>query len=103
MAGLLIGKPAGIFLFGSLAVMMGWCALPSEINLKHVLGVGFLGGIGFTMSMFITLLAFEDPVAVNQSKMAILGTSFLSGLLGYLWLRFVADRKPAKQDNFAGS
>jgi NhaA family Na+:H+ antiporter len=54
--------------------------------MKHILGVGFLGGIGFTMSIFITLLAFNSPDLINLSKMAIIAGSLISGLTGLLWL-----------------
>lgn len=85
--GLFIGKPAGILLFSYLPIRMGISALPSGIRMKHILGVGFLGGIGFTMSIFITLLAFSDPTVINIAKMAILGSSLISGITGYLWLK----------------
>lgn len=60
--GLLIGKPLGITLFAYLTVLIGLSKLPSELNWKHIIGIGFLGGIGFTMSIFITLLAFQQEV-----------------------------------------
>jgi NhaA family Na+:H+ antiporter len=84
--GLLIGKPLGIWLFSFLSVKFGICKLPGEIRMKHILGVGFLGGIGFTMSIFITLLAFNSPDLINLSKMAIIAGSLISGLTGLLWL-----------------
>lgn len=68
LVGLLMGKPFGIFIFSLIAVSMGLCVLPKELKWKHVLGVGLLGGIGFTMSIFITLLAYEQEVLVTQSK-----------------------------------
>jgi NhaA family Na+:H+ antiporter len=85
--GLLLGKPVGIWLFSWLSVKLGICSLPGGVRMKHILGVGFLGGIGFTMSIFITLLAFNDPALHNISKMAILAGSFISGITGYLWLK----------------
>lgn len=85
--GLVAGKPAGILLFAFLAVQLNVCKLPSDLNWKAILGVGQLGGIGFTMSIFITLLAFEDPALVNNAKMVILLASCTAGLLGFLFLR----------------
>lgn len=86
-AGLIVGKPLGIFLFSFITVSLGLCALPQDIKWKHVIGVGLLGGIGFTMSIFIALLAFTDPELITQSKIAILVASLVSGLLGFIWLR----------------
>lgn len=87
IAGLLVGKPVGITLAVWGAVFFGVCQLPSQVRWLHIAGAGLLGGIGFTMSIFITNLAFANmPEAVNLSKMAILTASLLSGLLGWLWL-----------------
>lgn len=85
--GLFLGKPFGIWLFSFLSVRSGICALPQDIRMKHVVGVGFLGGIGFTMSIFITLLAFKDLENINLAKMAIIGGSIISGITGFLWLK----------------
>lgn len=85
--GLFLGKPLGIWLFSFLSVKLGIGRLPGGIQLKHILGVGFLGGIGFTMSIFITLLAFRDPGLINMAKMAIIAGSVLSGITGFLWLK----------------
>jgi NhaA family Na+:H+ antiporter len=88
-AGLIIGKPLGVFLFSFLAVSIGVCALPSGLKWKHVLGIGFLAGIGFTMSIFITLLAYSDEILITDSKISILLASLVSGILGYSWLKYV--------------
>lgn len=85
--GLIIGKPLGIFLFSFISVSLGLCALPQDLKWKQIIGVGFLGGIGFTMSIFITLLAFDNPELITQSKIAILLASLVAGTLGFLWLR----------------
>lgn len=85
--GLTIGKPLGIWLFSFLGSVLGLCMLPSDLKWKNILGAGFLGGIGFTMSIFITLLAYEDIEVINSSKMAILLASCVSGIVGYFWLR----------------
>ena len=93
--GLLVGKPLGIFLLTFAVVSLGWCKLPSDINWKSVLGVGFLAGIGFTMSIFITLLAFDDLTVVNNSKLVILLSSLVAGILGFVALRMTL--KPTQQ------
>lgn len=88
MAGLVIGKPLGIWLFSFIGVGLGLCALPTDLKWKNIIGAGFLGGIGFTMSIFITLLAFDNADIVNNSKIAILIASLIAGAVGFLWLRF---------------
>ncbi|MGO9139167.1 MAG: Na+/H+ antiporter NhaA [Syntrophales bacterium] len=85
-AGLFIGKPLGIVLFSLLAVKLGLSQLPSGVFWKHIIGAGFLGGIGFTMSIFITLLAFANPETVLSSKIIILLSSLLAGAIGFLIL-----------------
>ncbi len=92
-AGLIIGKPLGITLFALLAVLLGICKLPSGIGLMHLIGVGFLGGIGFTMSIFVTLLAFQDPHIVAESKITILLSSLIAAIIGLIWLSFVLKEK----------
>lgn len=88
LLGLVIGKPIGITVLSFIAVSVGICRLPLDLNWKHVLGAGFLGGIGFTMSIFITNLAFaENGSVVNASKMAILLASLLAGIIGFSWLK----------------
>lgn len=84
--GLFIGKPLGIIALSLLAIRMGWSRLPTGVSWRHIIGAGFLGGIGFTMSIFITLLAFADPQIIQSSKITILLTSLLSGVIGYLIL-----------------
>lgn len=85
--GLIIGKPLGIFLITFIAVKVGLCKLPSDLNWKSVLGVGFLGGIGFTMSIFITLLAFDNETVINNAKFIILLSSLVAGVLGFVFLK----------------
>lgn len=86
--GLAAGKPVGIMLACSAAVALGVCRLPLDLAWRHVLGAGLLGGIGFTMSIFITNLAFPGhPEIVNSAKMAILVASLISGILGFVWLK----------------
>jgi NhaA family Na+:H+ antiporter len=90
--GLIIGKPLGILLFSYMAVLIGWCSLPEEVNWKQIFGAGILGGIGFTMSIFITLLAFDNQEIINNSKLMILIASFSAGLIGYFYLRLVSPK-----------
>lgn len=85
--GLIVGKPLGIFMLTFLAVNIGLCKLPTDINWKNIFGVGLLGGIGFTMSIFITLLAFENEIIINHAKLAILISSLTAGLSGFIVLR----------------
>ena len=87
MGGLVLGKPLGIMLSCVLAVSVGLCALPSDLKWRHLFGASLLGGIGFTMSIFITNLAFPgQPDIVNASKMSILLASLTAGVLGVVWL-----------------
>ena len=87
IGGLVLGKPAGVFVISLAAVLLGFCQLPPDLKWRHVFGAGLLGGIGFTMSIFITNLAFAtDPAIINASKIAILCASILAGALSYYWL-----------------
>lgn len=96
IVGLVIGKPLGIFIFTWIAVKLKISKLPDGINWNSLLGIGMLAGIGFTMSIFITLLAVSDPVMVNNSKMAVLTSSLLSGTVGFSWLYVVLSKKKKK-------
>jgi NhaA family Na+:H+ antiporter len=87
--GLAVGKPIGVLLLTYLAVRLGWSALPEGMNYKHVLGTGMLAGIGFTMSIFITLLAFQNPDYVQQSKLSIIVASVISAVFGLIFLRSI--------------
>lgn len=91
--GLVIGKPIGIVLISFLAVSFGICKLPDDLNWKSIIGVGFLGGIGFTMSIFITLLAFDDFELQNDSKITILIASIIAALIGFVLLNFSLKRQ----------
>ncbi|RRB04688.1 Na+/H+ antiporter NhaA [Larkinella rosea] len=98
LIGLVIGKPLGISLFSWLSVKAGWCVLPEGARWPHMIGLGILGGIGFTMSIFIALLSFPDlPAISSKAKFAILTSSVLAGLLGYAVLKTVS-RKPGFAD-----
>lgn len=85
--GLLVGKPVGIFGFAMLSVRLGLARLPEQVLPRHIAGVGVLGGIGFTMAIFISSLALADSNALAVSRIAILATSCIAGLLGYMILR----------------
>lgn len=90
-AGLIAGKPLGVMMLCFAAVAVGICRLPPDVQWSHIFGAGLLGGIGFTMSIFITNLAFSaDPAIITASKIAILLASLVAALLGFLWLRFCA-------------
>jgi len=89
--GLFVGKPIGIVLASYLAVRMGLCRLPPDLALRGVAGAGMLGGIGFSMSIFIATLAFQDNIVlIDASIGAILIASLASGVLGYCLLRWLA-------------
>ncbi|MFI5156250.1 MAG: Na+/H+ antiporter NhaA [Chitinophagales bacterium] len=87
--GLFLGKPIGIYCFCLLAVSMKWCRLPVGIQWKVLLSAGILAGIGYTMSIFISNLAFgESGTLVEQSKIAVVFGSLLSGILGLFALKW---------------
>lgn len=95
--GLVMGKPLGITLLAFVAVALGICRLPLDLNWKHIFGAGLLGGIGFTMSIFITNLAFTgDAALINASKIAILLASLSAGTIGFIWLKLLG--KPQAVD-----
>ena len=87
LAGLMVGKQLGITLFAWLAVRSGISELPGGVNWRHVYGVGWLAGIGFTMSLFITDLAFSEGSLVDAAKLGILVASVIAGVVGWTILR----------------
>ncbi|WP_026712370.1 Na+/H+ antiporter NhaA [Flavobacterium daejeonense] len=87
LLGLIAGKPLGIFILSYATVKLGFCKLPSGLSWKTIFGVGLLAGIGFTMSIFITLLAFENETIINNAKLVILISSLIAGLLGFFTLK----------------
>jgi Na+:H+ antiporter, NhaA family len=97
IAGLFIGKQIGIFFFSWLAVKMNIASLPSKVNWRHIYGAGILAGIGFTMSLFITNLAFTSEELTNIAKVGILVASLLSGVIGYIVLRFTHEKRISKE------
>lgn len=96
--GLVVGKPLGVFLLTFLACTFGICKLPSDFSWKSVVGLGALGGIGFTMSIFITLLAFDDPETIAHAKLVILLSSLAAGILGFSILRLILRKEIAEED-----
>jgi len=93
IAGLVIGKPLGILLFSFAGVSLGLCVLPGDLKWKHIVAVGFLAGIGFTMSIFIALLAFDDPTLIDDSKIAILLASLIASIIGFTSLSTILKNK----------
>ena len=87
LAGLLFGKPLGIMIAALIAVRMGIARLPQAVSWKSMAGYGLLAGIGFTMSLFIAMLAFEDPILVDAAKRGIIAASLLAGVAGAVILR----------------
>ncbi len=96
--GLIVGKITGIYLFVRLTLFFKLCALPDGVNLKHILGVGILASIGFTMSLFITELAFESDIYHTQAKIGILVASFIAGLGGFMYLKIIGNGGDATED-----
>ena len=91
IAGLILGKVLGIFGVAWLAIKLKIATLPQGSTMSQIFGVAFLGGIGFTMSIFVADLAFiNSPELIFQAKVGILAASLFAGLFGYFWLRFVA-------------
>ncbi|RMG40328.1 MAG: Na+/H+ antiporter NhaA [Candidatus Dadabacteria bacterium] len=87
MLGLILGKVIGIFLFSWLAVKFGLAALPAGTSWRQIIGVSALAGIGFTMSFFITDLAFDNEEFIRQAKTGILFASLIAGFLGWALIR----------------
>jgi NhaA family Na+:H+ antiporter len=86
MLGLVIGKVVGISAFSWLAVRLGWASLPQNAPWKALVATAMLGGIGFTMSLFIAGLAFPDPAMLDEAKIGVLAASTIAGVSGYLIL-----------------
>jgi NhaA family Na+:H+ antiporter len=82
ICGLVLGKPVGIAAFTWLSVRTGASSLPDGVNWRHIVGAGFLAGIGFTMSLFVGTLAFDGPSALDATKIGVLTASLISGAIG---------------------
>lgn len=98
--GLVIGKPLGIFIFSYLSVQFKLSKLPSDLNWSKIVGVGILGGIGFTMSIFITLLAFTDESVINNAKFHIILASLIAGILGLIVLKNILKETVIDSEEF---
>jgi len=97
IAGLVVGKVLGIFGVAWIAIKSGIASLPEGSTMSQLFGVAFLGGIGFTMSIFVADLAFVgNETLIFQAKVGILAASLFAGVFGYFWLRFVAKSREVK-------
>lgn len=85
LLGLVVGKPVGILAASWLAVKAGWCRLPEGVSWREVTLIGLLAGIGFTMSIFIAMLAFDDPALLAAAKLGVLLASVMAAVLGMAW------------------
>ena len=94
LLGLVVGKPLGIVAMSWLAVRLGVAQLPEGVRWAHIAGAGMLGGVGFTMSLFVSNLAFSDPSQVAAAKAAILVASLIAGTAGYVLLRVISPNAP---------
>lgn len=103
MAGLILGKPVGILLFSYMASALKISSLPEDLRWSHILGAATIAGIGFTMSIFITLLAFDDQDLIDASKLSVMAASLIAGLLGFVWLKrsFSAKEQQPEKDKAA--
>lgn len=97
VSGLFFGKQIGIFSFTWLVVKLKWAELPNRIRWPHIWGTAALGGIGFTMSLFITDLAFKNPEFKDMAKIGIFAASLLSGLFGLIFLKRTLQKDAAAE------
>ena len=95
LCGLVLGKPLGILLFSLVTVKLGVAKLPEGVNWKHMIGAAILGGVGFTMAIFVANLAFADAALVAEAKLAILCASLVAGVAGFAVLLRQAAKEPA--------
>ena len=94
-AGLVVGKTVGISAFAWLAVRLGWANLPAHVTWRHVVGTSAVAGIGFTVALFITELAFVNPVLADESKVGIFAGSIIAGVIG---AAIILTGKPVDED-----
>jgi NhaA family Na+:H+ antiporter len=95
--GLALGKPIGITLFSWISVKLGLCTLPSKSSWKHIAGLGMLAGIGFTMSIFVSLLSFNKIEYQNGAKFCVLLASLIAGVCGFIFLQLVHKKGVSKE------
>jgi NhaA family Na+:H+ antiporter len=81
-----VGKPLGIFLFSYIATKLGIASMPSRSTYKQLVGIGMLGGIGFTMSIFTSTLAYNQDALQIICKVSIIAASFVSSIIGFVYL-----------------
>lgn len=91
--GLFAGKTIGVSLFSYIAVKLKLGSMPSKASWKHLIGLGMLAGIGFTMSIFISLLSFSDDLHITEAKFAVLCASVISGVAGFVFLKSIRSKK----------
>lgn len=98
--GLVVGKPVGVIAFTWLALRLGFGSLPRDLRFLHIVGAGLLAGIGFTVSLFVTGLAFEQATLQDEAKVGILIGSLVAGVVGfvYLWVAPGQDAAEAARD-----
>jgi len=97
IAGLFIGKTIGVTLFSFIAVKLSLGSLPAHAGWKHLIGLGMLAGIGFTMSIFISLLSFSEEIYITEAKFAVLCASVISGLAGFVFLKSLNKKRDASR------
>ncbi len=95
IVGLFIGKPLGIAVVCFLMIKSGWAKMPKGANHRQFLGVAILAGIGFTMSIFVSSLAYENTDVQSTAKIAVIAASFLAMITGFVWLKIIARRSQA--------
>lgn len=95
---LVVGKPLGVILSSYVLLKLKWCELPSDVGWAGIVLVGLLAGIGFTMSIFIASLAFDDPALLAASKLSVLCASGAAAVLGlsWIWMRRLIKGKKSK-------
>ena len=94
--GLLVGKPVGVLAFSWAATQLGWASLPEGVGWRSMAGAGLLAGIGFTMSLFVGGLAFEEGGLLDQAKLGVLAASVLAAVLGLTLLGWGARSNPSE-------
>jgi NhaA family Na+:H+ antiporter len=91
--GLVLGKPIGVILFTLLAITLKFAKLPNDLKWSHIIGASLLAGIGFTMSIFVSGLAFDDATTIQFSQISVLIASVVAAFSGIFWFRFFVQEK----------